>query len=90
MNDEQIIELPDGWKPPEGTLAPLLDRDNVSWLTLLMFVLEELVKAGNGEPVLVAYRDEMTDPENTYSRKVRISMAYMGEMELEHDSPTFE
>lgn len=88
MEDPLIIELPDGWKPPEGTLAPLLDRDNVSWIGLLLYVSQALLEAGNGEPVLVQYRDEMIAAED-YGRRVRISMAFMGEIELEHDSPSF-
>lgn len=82
---ETVITLPDGWTPPEGTLAPLLERENVSWIGLLHYVTDQLKEAGNDTSVLTSFRDQILTGD--YSHRVQVAMAFMGEIELEHDQP---
>lgn len=84
MEDELVvISLPSEWKPPEGTLEPLLDRDNVTGLVVLNFVCMALREASNDESVLISYRDQALARD--FRHLVRVSMCFMGEMELVHD-----
>ncbi len=88
MNDDElVINLPDGWKPPEGTLEPLLEMDDPQWFVILRFVCNELREAGNSDSVLTAFCEQAMSGD--FAHLVQCSAAFMGEMELEHDSPTF-
>lgn len=79
----ETVELPDGWVNPTTTLAPLLDEDNPRWLRIMNYVCEQLRAAGNSEKVLLSYRDQAM--EDDFGHLVRVSMVFMGEMELEHE-----
>ena len=87
MEETITIQLPNGWKPPESTLEPLLKMDDPQWFTILRYVCGELREAGNDDSVLHDYCEQaMADD---FRHLVRCSMVFMGEMELEHDSPKF-
>lgn len=84
MEDEPIvISLPSEWKSPEGTLEPLLDHPDPKWYHIMNFVCEALQEASNDESVLLSYRDQAMA--HDFSHLVRVSMCFMGEMELVHD-----
>lgn len=85
---ETIIELPDSWTPPETTLAPLLDRNDPQWLEIIAYVRHELRAAGNNENTINAYTLEAM--KGDFSHLVKSSMVYMGEIELEHESPILQ
>jgi hypothetical protein len=87
VSDDETIYLPDGWHPPGGTLEELIGKGNPLWFTIMNFVCLKLSEAGNDEKVLVSYRDQAMA--GSYRRLVRVSAVFMGEIELEHDSPTF-
>lgn len=87
VEDRDLIELPDNWQAPEGTLEPLLKEDNPPWFRIMNFVCLALEGEGNDPSVLIAYRDQAMAGD--FGHLVRVSMAFMGEIELEHDSPTF-
>lgn len=82
---EAVIELPDNWVAPTNTLAPLLAKDDPQWVTIMNYVCVNLLAVGNPTSVLESYRDQAMSGD--FRHLVQVSMAFMGEIELEHEAP---
>lgn len=87
METQTVIELPTTWIVPDGTLEPLLEKEDPQWHTIMNFVAKALRDAGNDDDVLISYRDQAMS--GSFSHLVQVSMVFMGEIELEHDGVPF-
>jgi hypothetical protein len=85
---EVIFVLPDSWTAPSTTLAPLLEREDPQWLTIVTYVRNQLRESGNSENTILSYTREAMSRD--FRHLVQASMVYMGEIELEHESPILQ